>query len=117
MIEKGNQFVSSDFLRVLKALKENILIEINVADVCQVSSVSGTNEYLCRSISDESIVSAISLDANDTINVGDFVLVVFTNNDFRTNLKRVKAGLPSQGSESTERHSKAFGVIVKIISQ
>lgn len=116
MVEQGNKFVSSDFLRVLKALKENILIEINVADVCQVTSSNGQNDYLCTSVSDGSIISAMSLDANDTINVGDFVLVVFTNTDFRMNLKRIKAGLPSQAIESSERHSKAFGVIVKIVT-
>ena len=117
MIESGNKFVSSDFLRVLQALKENISIEINVADVCQVNAIQGQDEYICKSLSDESQICAISLDTNDIINVGDIVVVVYCNNDFRMNLKRVKANLPSQSVESSTRHSRAFGVIVKIIAQ
>lgn len=117
MIEQGNKFVSADFLRVLKALKENILLEINVADVFQVVSVSEQNEYLCKSITDGATISAISLDINDIIQVGDFVLVVFTNTDFRVNLRRIKSGLTPLEYESIEKHSKAFGVIVKIIPQ
>lgn len=116
MIEQGNKFVSSDFLRVLQALKENICIEINVADVCTVNSVQGQDEYICQSLSDDSRICAISIDPNDIINVGDMVVVLYCNNDFRMNLKRIKSGLISQSIESTARHSKAFGVIIKVIS-
>ena len=114
MIEKGNNFVSSDFLRVLKALKENILIEINVADICQVTAINGVEEYIWKSITDESMITALTLEG-ETINVGDLVVVIFINGDFRTNLKRLKAGLVSQAIESNQRHSKAFGVIIKVI--
>ena len=104
------ELVSTDFARVLFALKENIMKSVNVADVARVMSVSGSN-YFCESIADGSVVNAIKLD-NINIDVGDFVVIVFCNRDFRANLKMANYMTKFKETNNNQQHSSAFGVII-----
>lgn len=115
-MNESTQLVSGDFLRVLLALKENIMRDLNVAEICRVQSITQGN-YFCESLADSTVINAMSL-ANVNASVGDIVLVVFCNRDFRANLKMINYRTDFVETENNQRHSNAFGVIVgKVISE
>lgn len=105
---------SSDFLRVLLALKENIMRDLNVADVCEVMLKNSDDSWQCRSITDNASIIAYPFQ-NLKLEVGDYVAVLFTNIDFRSNLVRIKSGKTSQNVDSDERHSKTNAIVLGII--
>lgn len=110
----GNKNASSDFLRVLIALKKNTMFDTHVADVCRVSQIND-DTYVCTSITDGSMISAIPVQGM-TLNLQDIVLVIFTDLDFRANLKLLKQNQVVTPLDSPETyHSKAFGIITNII--
>lgn len=110
------ELVSSDFLRVLLALKENIMRDLNVAEVCRIQNIEGSN-YFCESLADQTVVNAMSL-ANVNAAIGDYVLIVFCNRDFRANLKMASYRTDFPETENNQRHSNAFGVIIgKVIDE
>jgi len=104
------ELVSSDFLRVLLALKENIMKDLNVAEVCRVQNIVRTN-YFCESLADGTVVNAICM-SGVTVNVGDFVVIVFCNRDFRANLSIASYATSFKETDNNQRHSNAFGVII-----
>ena len=107
----GNQNVSSDFLRVLMALKSNVMKDTNVAEIAIVSQING-DEISCNLLNDNNIkVVCVSLHGI-SINEGDVVLIIFTNTDFRTNLKRYKQSQATYKIEADTLHSKNYGVII-----
>lgn len=107
----GNQNVSSDFLKVLMALKSNIMKDLNVAEIAIVSQKNG-DEINCYLLNDNNVrVVCISLH-NVTVNEGDIVLIIFTNTDFRTNLKKYKQNRATYKVEADTLHSKNYGVII-----
>lgn len=110
------ELVSSDFLRVLLALKENIMKDLNVAEVCRVQNIDKSN-YFCESLADGTVVNAMAM-ANLNISVGDYVLIVFCNRDFRANLKMTAYRTDFPETENNQRHSNAFGIIIgKVINE
>lgn len=108
-----NKNVTSDFLRVLLALKDNIFNDLNVADVCTVESIN-EDSVLCRTLSDQLLVSAITLKDLE-IQTGDIVLVIFCNTDFRMKLQKIKAAQNYTSTSEEVLHSKSYGVIVGIV--
>ena len=108
-----NKNVTSDFMRVLLALKDNVFNDLNVADVCTVESVL-EETILCRTLSDKLLVSAIPLKDLEIL-VGDIVLVVFCNSDFRGILQKIKTGQTYNSITEETLHSKSYGVIVGIV--
>ena len=108
--------ITSDFTRVLLAVKKSTLEDCNVADVYQVISENTDGTYICNYINNKNIkIAAIPIE-NLNISVGDVVLIIFTNTDFRTNVNKIKAGKVTQTiTENMQIHSTAFGVIVGII--
>lgn len=110
----GNNVQDNDFFRLLLALKSNIMRSVNVADLAVVENVSD-DEILCRLLSDSSKkITCVKL-KNLTIAKSDVVLVIYTNTDFRSNLRRVKSGQIAQTIEDNDLHSKSYGVIAGII--
>lgn len=105
-----NELVSSDFLRVLKALKENIMRDLNVAKICKVTRIDNNN-FFCESIADGTVVNARVLQGL-TINISDIVLILFCDNDFRANLDLSSYTTIFKKTNNTEKHSNAFGVII-----
>ena len=115
MAEKGNEYVGGDILRVLLALKENVMHDLHVADICTVISKTETEQYttyMCKSICNSAItVEALAL-ANLEIENDDMVLIVFCDKDIRMNYKKLKANKQIQNIDVNQRHSLSFGVIV-----
>lgn len=107
----GNKIVTSDFLRVLLALKENIMKDLHVAEICKVTSVSD-NQIIVNPINNLDFkIFCISLE-NIQVNINDIVIVLFTNNDFRKNLKRLKSNLNPQKDNTITLHSLEYGIII-----
>ena len=109
-LSPGNNVVSGDFLRVLLALKQNVMKDTNVADVCQIKSMN-TDVVICKSLCDDSSVQAVPLlDLN--LHVNDIVCVLFTNYDFLSNLNKVKASRITQLTNDGPVHSKSGAIII-----
>lgn len=123
--------VGSDFLRVLMALKTNIMKDINVCDIAIVKSISDEGVY-CTMLNNSQttvlakVMSPLKTESNEETNttdttdsttepqlqVNDIVVVLYTNTDFRQNLAKLSAGEATYDVDSTTRHSKSFGVII-----
>lgn len=110
----GNQTKSSDFMRVLLTLKDNIMTSNNVAEVCRIDSINN-DEIIAFCINDSSKKLICTKLANLELAVDDIVLIIFTNTDFRKNLKKIKQGYNTQNIEKAELHSLAYGVIIGLI--
>lgn len=115
----GNETTSSDFLRVLLALKANVMKDTHVADICKVTStksdIDGLTSYMCMSIDNSNISFQTYALSNIEINIGDYVLVLFCDNDFRANYRRAKRGQALQNSETTQKHATSYGIIIGTI--
>lgn len=109
----GNKTVSSDFLRVLLALKKNTMRDNNVAEVCLVQDIS-QSEIRCNTLSSDSVIVCEKLQDLE-IQKNDVVLVVFTNTDFRQNLKRIKSNQKSVKNQDEILHSLNYGVVIGLI--
>ena len=115
----GNETTSSDFLRVLLALKANVMKDTHVADVCKVTStksdMDGLTSYMCTSIDNSNISFQTYALSNIAINIGDYVLVLFCDDDFRANYRRAKRGQALQNTDTTQKHSMSYGIIIGTI--
>lgn len=110
----GNQNKSSDFLKVLLALKDNVMRSINCADVGEVISVKN-GKYECRLLSDSKMIIECEKLFNLEVNISDVVLITFTKSDFRQNLVRIKQGQQIVDSVKDTLHSINYGIITGII--
>lgn len=110
---KGNEVNSKDFLEILFALKNNIMKDLNVCEVAQIESIS--NEiYKCKILSTDEIITAIPLQ-NLEIAQNDVVVILFSNTDFRTNLKRIQHDNIGITNDTLNLHNKSFGIIMGIL--
>ena len=113
MENKGNRVPSSDFLQVLLALKGNIMRDLNVADIAIVDKDDGP--IRCKLLNNEEIKIECEKLKGLTIAKDDLVLVLFTNSDFRNNLKQIRNNQKPQKTSSQSLHNKNYGVIIGII--
>lgn len=115
----GNETTSSDFLRVLLTLKANVMKDTHVADVCKVAStksgMDGLTSYMCTSINNSNISFQTYALSNIAINTGDYVLVLFCDDDFRANYRRAKQGQILQNTDTAQKHSTSYGIIIGTI--
>lgn len=109
----GNRNISSDILRMLMALKQNVMNDSHCTEVYQVVQAKDDG-YICRSVTDGSSAQVISSHGL-AINIGDVVLVQFADVDFRQNLTRIKANLTPIYSGQDATHSRSFGIITTIV--
>ena len=110
---KGNEVNSKDFLEILFALKNNIMKDLNVCEVAQIESIS--NEiYKCKILSTDEVITAIPLQ-NLQIAQNDVVVILFSNTDFRTNLKRIQHDNDGITDDTLNLHNKSFGIIIGIL--
>lgn len=110
---KGNEVNSKDFLEILFALKNNIMKDLNVCEVAQIESIS--NEiYKCKILSTDEVITAIPLQ-NLQIAQNDVVVILFSNTDFRTNLKRIQNDNAGITDDTLNLHNKSFGIIIGIL--
>ena len=110
---KGNEVNSKDFLEILFALKNNIMKDLNVCEVAQIESIS--NEiYKCKILSTDEVITAVPLQ-NLQIVQNDVVVILFSNTDFRTNLKRIQNDNAAITDDTLNLHNKSFGIIIGIL--
>lgn len=110
----SNKTFSSDFLRVLLALKDNVMKDTHANDMAIVTQANGSN-YICKLMSNENVVFSCIASMNLDVATNDVVLVTFCDTDFRPNLKRYVQGQTLQNNDSTTLHSRAYGVITNIV--
>ena len=110
---KGNEVNSKDFLEILFALKNNIMKDLNVCEVAQIESIS-SGIYKCKILSTDEVITAIPLQ-NLTISQNDVVVILFSNTDFRTNLKRIQHDNDGITDDTLNLHNKSFGIIMGIL--
>lgn len=110
----GNNIADDDFLKVLLALKDNVMRYCNVAEVCEVTSIVN-DVYGCKIITTGQDIACYAT-TDKRVKVGDIVLVTFTNTDFRSLLKRIENNQSKQYVEEDKvLHTKDNGVITGII--
>lgn len=110
---KGNEVNSKDFLEILFALKNNIMKDLNVCEVAQIESIS-SGIYKCKILSTDEVITAIPLQ-NLQIAQNDVVVILFSNTDFRTNLKRIQNDNTAITDDTLNLHNKSFGIIIGIL--
>ena len=110
---KGNEVNSKDFLEILFALKNNIMKDLNVCEVAQIESIS-SGIYKCKILSTDEVITAIPLQ-NLQIAQNDVVVILFSNTDFRTNLKRIQNDNAAITDDTLNLHNKSFGIIMGIL--
>ena len=110
---KGNEVNSKDFLEILFALKNNIMKDLNVCEVAQIESIS-SEIYKCKILSTDEVITAIPLQ-NLQIAQNDVVVILFSNTDFRTNLKRIQHDNTAITDNTLNLHNKSFGIIMGIL--
>ena len=110
---KGNEVNSKDFLEILFALKNNIMKDLNVCEVAQIESISN-GIYKCKILSTDEIITAVPLQ-NLQIAQNDVVVILFSNTDFRTNLKRIQNDNAGITDDTLNLHNKSFGIIIGIL--
>lgn len=110
---KGNEVNSKDFLEILFALKNNIMKDLNVCEVAQIESISSAI-YKCKILSTDEIITAVPLQ-NLQIAQNDVVVILFSNTDFRTNLKRIQNDNVAITDDTLNLHNKSFGIIIGIL--
>lgn len=113
---KGNNNTDASFLDVLFALKDNIMKDLNVADIVTVISVDDDNrKFRCKLLANPNLqVECTNLQSLE-VKVNDVMLAVFTTSDFRTNLSKVKNDQQLLKIENQTLHSKNYGVLVGLI--
>lgn len=113
---KGNNNTDASFLDVLFALKDNIMKDLNVADIVTVVSVDNDNrKFRCKLLANPNLqVECTNLQSLE-VKVNDVMLAIFTTSDFRTNLSKVKNDQQLLKVENQTLHSKNYGVLVGLI--
>lgn len=111
----GNQTIDGSFLNVLLALKENIMIDLNVADVGIITKIKDNYNIYCNLLTNSSAVVVCSKLKNLELSENDCVLILYTNEDFRANLKRLKNNQSIVNIDSNIYHNKTYGIIVGIL--
>jgi hypothetical protein len=120
---EGLQGNSSDFLKVLLALKKNIMRDLHVGTLATVVGINQTDltfsvkPFPLLNEESEKAISCISLqNLVSELAEGDVVLVNFLDRDFIQALKQIKLGQkPSAISKSSETHSESYGIIIGIV--
>lgn len=120
----GTKMVSSDFLRVLLALKENIMKDLKVATLAIVKSIDEKTQTcivepfpLLENEKNKNINCIIN--NSDDLSIKDIVLVIFLDRNFLQNLGQIKNQQEKTNlKRNTELHSEKYGIIIsKIISK
>lgn len=113
----GQSMYSSDFLKVLFALKDNIMRDLHVASFAKVTQVNNDGTCLVSLfplIKDESdknlqVTNYSSMD----INIGDIVLILFLDRNYTQNFKQVKLNQNlTPLTDNKNLHSQKYGVII-----
>lgn len=108
-IYSGNKNATGDFRRVAQSIENKSQRNTHCVEVARIISVTN-NEYQCETLAQQfkfiaAIVQGLS------VTVGDIVVVVFADTDFRINLKKVKNYMAISETENG-LHSMSYGIII-----
>lgn len=120
----GTKMISSDFLRVLLALKENIMKDLKVATLAIVKSIDEKTQtcivepFPLLEIEKNKNITCV-VNNTDDLSIKDIVLVIFLDRNFLQNLGQIKNQQEKTNlKKNTELHSEKYGIIIsKIISK
>lgn len=117
---EGLNGTSSDFLKVLFALKANIMRDLHVATLGKVIEQTDitflVKPFPLTTEEDEKVIKCYCL-KDLTISVDDIAVVLYIDRDFIQALKQIKLGQePSRINKSSELHSEKYGIIIGIVS-
>lgn len=108
--ERPNEQTALD---VCMALKGNVMRSLNVAELGIIKEINESN-YRCKLIN-----SDIQIECNAIMNlelqVNDVVLIIFTNNNYKNNLKRVKDNKQTITLDVNNLHSLEYGMILALV--
>lgn len=113
----GNSTDSPDLLNVLLALKSNVMRDLYVGEICKVISIE-EDTYMVVPINNDKQKLACKSLKGLKINLNDYVMVLFTNTDYRLNFEKMKKDLPVQNLlNQVNLHSSNYGIIIGSFSQ
>lgn len=111
----GNNVVTSDFVRVLMALKENIMKDAHCLELAIVKEIND-EKVNCQLVSDPSItVQAIRIN-NMSVVKNQIVLLGFNDNDFKYNLLQHYNNGSLKEIDAKSRHVLTNAIIVSNFS-
>lgn len=112
-MEQGNRGQNtSDLADVFLAAIDKSLDKTHVSDVCEVISVNGRWAKV-KLINKPTINTDAFISNQFTINVGDYVLVVYTDLDTRANLEKIINGKKiDEVDDKTVKHSINNAIII-----
>lgn len=103
---------STDFLKVLLALKTNIFRDLHVADIAKATGRNADGSWTCTTLSNNSTIIAYPLESL-AIAAGDLVCILFCDMTFADNVKLVTSGkLPKKVDDDNALHQMSTGVII-----
>lgn len=103
-----------DLIKLIYALKENVLKDCHVAGIYKVEAVHQEKDpvtYSCRSITNNNVVVAYKLRDLPVLK-NDLVLILYCDDDFRANYRRLGNNQPITDVNTKEKHSLSYGVII-----
>lgn len=112
MVDGTNGINNNSFLDVLLTLKQNIMRDLNVAEVCKIVEVQSGSVCVVNPINNRNQRLYVYNLYNATVSVDDLVLVVFTNTDSRLNLNKAANDISLQDTQEKILHSINYGIIV-----
>ena len=107
----GNDVVSSDFLKVLLALKDNIMRDLHCNDIGIVVSTSG-NECVCKLLSNPDIKISCTKINNIIIDKDDVVFIAYTDINSKHNAKQLSDQKDLRNQTIGNKHAYENAVIV-----
>ena len=113
----GNRTENTSLVDLLKVVKTNIFKTLKVAEVATVEEVLSETDrrYKCSFITNTQVyVNATALQGL-TIAVGNKVLIIFTDTDFRAALEASANGRTDTSTQTITYHQKTSGVIVGLL--
>lgn len=105
----GNNTTQYDIISILLMVKSNIMKDTHVSDVAIVKSTG--DKLLCELLVTGETIECYCL-SNLTVHEDDVVLLIFTDNDFRQNLFRLRNNQALQYTEGKSLHSRSCGIII-----
>ena len=107
----GNEVVSSDFLRVLLALKDNIMKDLHCNDIGIVTSVK-KNICLCKLLSKPDVTVACTKVNNIITDVDDIVFIAYLDSNAKNNTQRLNNNQDLRDKTTGKLHAYENAVIV-----
>lgn len=112
----GNKTQSNDFLQILLAVKRNTMKETHVSTVATVVSIDAANMIAsCKRLTSRNTDLLCIIPYDMDVQQGDIVCVLFTDDDFRVNLTKIKNNASYADVETSTLHSLEYGIVIKII--